>query len=55
VCPPSAGAAGHHRPGLITRTATFRQAVEDGAGLPTEAMLGVMRATIKAANRASAS
>jgi hypothetical protein len=34
--------------------AAFRQAVQGGPGLPTEAMLGNMRATIRAADRALA-
>jgi predicted dehydrogenase len=33
----------------------FRQAVQGGLGMPTEAMLGSMRATIQAADRARAS
>ncbi len=35
--------------------AEFRQAVQGGTGIPTEAMLGTMRATIQAADGARAS
>ena len=41
---------GHH-----AHAAAFRQAVRGGAEMPTEAMLGAMRATIAAADRARAS
>ena len=40
--------------GHRAHTAAFRQAVQGGPGLPTEAMLGSMRATIQAADRALA-
>lgn len=33
----------------------FRQAVQGGTGMPTEAMLGTIRATIQAADRVRAS
>ena len=41
--------------GHRAHAAAFRQAVQGGPGLPTEAMLGSMRATIQAADRARAS
>ena len=41
---------GHH-----AHAAAFRQAVQGGLAMPTEAMLGTMRATIQAADRARAS
>jgi hypothetical protein len=37
--------------GHRAHTAAFRQAVQGGPGLPTEAMLSSMRATIQAADR----
>jgi predicted dehydrogenase len=40
--------------GHRAHAAAFRQAVQGGPGLPTEAMLGSMRATIQAADRALA-
>ena len=41
--------------GHCAHASAFRQAVRGGAGMPTEAMLGTMRATIQAADRARAS
>ncbi len=41
--------------GHRAHSAEFRQAVQGGTGMPTEAMLGTMRATIQAADRAWAS
>ena len=41
--------------GHRAHAAAFRQAVQGGPGSPTEAMLGTMRATIQAADRARAS
>ena len=46
---------GRQDKGHRAHAAAFRQAVQGGAGMPTEAMLGTMRATIQAADRARAS
>ena len=46
---------GRQDKGHRAHAAAFRQAVQGGPGLPTEAMLGSMRATIQAADRARAS
>ena len=46
---------GRQDKGHRAHASAFRQAVQGGAGMPTEAMLGTMRATIQAAERARAS
>ncbi len=46
---------GRQDKGHRAHAAAFRQAVQGGPGIPTEAMLGSMRATIQAADRARAS
>ena len=46
---------GRQDKGHRAHAAAFRQAVQGGTGMPTEAMLGTMRATIQAADRARAS
>jgi len=46
---------GHQDKGHRAHAGAFRQAVQGGTGLPTEAMLGTMRATLQAAERARAS
>ena len=46
---------GRQDKGHRAHAAAFRQAVQDGMSMPTEAMLGSMRATIQAARRARAS
>jgi predicted dehydrogenase/threonine dehydrogenase-like Zn-dependent dehydrogenase len=46
---------GRQDKGHRAHAAAFRQAVQGGADMPTEAMLGSMRATIQAADRAQAS
>ncbi len=43
---------GRQDKGHRAHAAAFRQAVQGGADMPTEAMLGTMRATIQAADRA---
>ncbi len=43
---------GRQDKGHRAHAAAFRRAVQDGPGLPTEAMLGSMRATIQAADQA---
>jgi hypothetical protein len=45
---------GRQDKGHRAHAAAFRQAVQDGADMPTEAMLSSMRATIQAADRALA-
>ena len=45
---------GRQDKGHRAHAAAFRQAVQGGPGMPTEAMLGTMRATIQAADRARA-
>jgi predicted dehydrogenase/threonine dehydrogenase-like Zn-dependent dehydrogenase len=46
---------GRQDKGHRAHAASFRQAVQGGASIPTEAMLGSMRATIQATDRARAS
>ena len=46
---------GRQDKGHRAHAAAFRQAVQGGTGMPTEAMLGTTRATIQAADRARAS
>jgi predicted dehydrogenase len=46
---------GRQDKGHRAHAAAFRQAVQGGGNMPTEAMLGSMRATIQAADRAQAS
>ena len=46
---------GRQDKGHRAHAAAFRQAVQGGTAMPTEAMLGTMRATIAAADRARAS
>jgi len=46
---------GRQDKGHRVHAAAFRQAVQGGTSMPTEAMLGSMRATIQAADRARAS
>ena len=46
---------GHQDKGHRAHAAAFRQAVQGGPAMPTEAMLGTMRATIQASDRARAS
>jgi hypothetical protein len=46
---------GRQDKGHRAHAAAFRQAVQGGTGMPTEAMLSTMRATIQAADRARAS
>ena len=46
---------GRQDKGHRAHAAAFRQAVQGGTSMPTEAMLGSMRATIQAADRARAS
>jgi hypothetical protein len=46
---------GRQDKGHRAHAAAFRQAVQGGTGMPTEAMLGAMRATMRATNRARAS
>ena len=46
---------GRQDKGHRAHAAAFRQAVRDGTGMPTEAMLGTMRVTIQAADKARAS
>jgi predicted dehydrogenase/threonine dehydrogenase-like Zn-dependent dehydrogenase len=46
---------GRQDKGHRAHAAAFRQAVQGGTAMPTEAMLGTMRATIQAADRAQAS
>jgi predicted dehydrogenase/threonine dehydrogenase-like Zn-dependent dehydrogenase len=45
---------GRQDKGHRAHAAAFRRAVQDGTGMPTEAMLAAMRATIQAADRAPA-
>jgi len=46
---------GRQDKGHCAHASAFRQAVRGGTGMPTEAMLGTMRATIQAEDRARAS
>jgi hypothetical protein len=46
---------GRQDKGHRAHAAAFRQAVEGGPGMPTEAMLGSMRAIIQAADQARTS
>jgi hypothetical protein len=46
---------GRQDKGHRAHASAFRQAVQGGTGMPTVAMLGSMRATIRAADRARAS
>jgi hypothetical protein len=46
---------GRQDKGHRAHASAFRQAIQGGTGIPTEAMLGTMRASIKAADKARAS
>jgi hypothetical protein len=46
---------GRQDKGHRAHAAAFRQAIQNGTDMPTEEMLGAMRATIQAADRARAS